>query len=128
MNVPEELQYTETHEWVKQDGDVYLCGITDYAQNELSDIVFVELPDVGKQVAQGDALCVVESVKAASDIYAPVSLTVVEVNEALESEPDLVNTDPYGDGWLCKVTLTKPAEAGELLSADQYTSQLEGEE
>ncbi len=126
MKVVAELSYTPTHEWVKQTDEGVSCGITDHAQNELSDIVFVELPEVGKTVAKGDMLCVVESVKAASDIYAPISGTVIKVNDDLFSAPDKINHDPYGDGWLCVVELSDASELDGLLSAEQYTGQLSG--
>ncbi len=123
-NVPENLRYTESHEWVDPaDGAALKIGITDHAQGQLGDLVFVELPTVGDEFDQGDACAVVESVKAASDIYAPVAGEVVAVNEALEDDPALVNTDPYGEGWLFAV---KPAEEGaveDLLDAETYAQQ-----
>ena len=100
MNVPQNLRYNTSHEWVLLEGDVATIGISDHAQEELTDVVFVELPPVGKTVDAGDPTAVVESVKAASDIYAPIAGEVVEVNDAVEADPSLVNTDPYGDGWL----------------------------
>src|ERR1043166_4024581 len=103
MNVPEHLQYTETHEWLHLDGETAAVGITDHAQAELTDIVYVELPKVGANVSAKQAVAVVESVKAASDIYAPVGGTIVAVNSALESDPGLVNRDPFGEGWLGKM-------------------------
>jgi len=125
MSVPTTLQYTETHEWVKKEGACYLCGITDYAQKELSDIVFVELPPIGKHVKKGETLCVVESVKAASDIYAPISGTVKEVNGVLSQSPEKVNADPYGS-WLCKLEPSNPAELSSLLAAAGYTAHIGG--
>ena len=123
-NVPENLRYTESHEWVDPaDGAALKIGITDHAQGQLGDLVFVELPTVGDEVDQGDSCAVVESVKAASDIYAPVAGEVVAVNEALEDDPALVNTDPYGEGWLFAI---KPAEEGaveDLLDAETYAQQ-----
>ncbi len=125
-NVPDNLRYTESHEWVDAaDGDAIRIGITDHAQEQLGDLVFVELPTVGDEFDQGDSCAVVESVKAASDIYAPIAGEVVAVNEALEDDPALVNTDPYGDGWLFAV---KPAEADaaeDLLDAETYAQQLD---
>jgi len=111
MNVPDDLLYTETHEWVRLDGETACVGITDHAQEELTDIVFVEAPKVGTAVTVGQAVAVVESVKAASDIYAPIGGTVTETNPALETDPGLVNRDPYGEGWLFRVKV----EAGEQL-------------
>jgi glycine cleavage system H protein len=123
-NVPENLRYTESHEWVDPaDSAALKIGITDHAQGQLGDLVFVELPAVGDEIDQGDSCAVVESVKAASDIYAPVAGEVVAVNEALEDDPALVNTDPYGEGWLFAL---KPAEEGaveDLLDAETYAQQ-----
>ena len=126
---PEELKYTESHEWVsvEEDGTVRV-GITDHAQEALGDLVFVELPNVGERVDQGDACAVVESVKAASDIYSPISGEVVAVNEALADDPGIVNADPYGDGWLFTVEPSEPAELDALLDAEAYEEQLEEEE
>lgn len=126
MKVAAELSYTPTHEWVKKTDQGMVCGITDHAQSELSDIVFVELPEIGKTVAKGDMLCVVESVKAASDIYAPISGTVITANEDLSHAPDKLNHDPYGDGWICVIEPSDASELNGLLSAEQYTAQLEG--
>ena len=111
MNIPNGLFYTKTHEWVKQEGKEAVAGVTDHAQSELSDVVFIELPKVGRVVKQEEACAVVESVKAAFDIYAPVSGKVVRVNAALEKDPALVNKDPYGEGWFFVV---EPSDAGEL--------------
>lgn len=129
MNVPDDLKYAESHEWVRRDGDRARVGITDHAQSELSDVVFVELPKVGARVEAKQAVAVVESVKAASDIYAPVSGTVVEVNEALESDPSLVNNDAFGEGWLFVVTVDSDAidaELGALKNAAEYSEQIGG--
>lgn len=121
MNVPNDLSYTKSHEWVRRDGDLLVVGITDFAQQQLGDITFVELPGVDESFeAEGDA-AVVESVKAASDIYSPVDGTVVEVNEALEDEPELINSSPYEAGWLFKLRAADDAE-DKLLSASDYTS------
>ena len=121
MNVPDDLKYALTHEWLRADGTV---GITDHAQHELTDIVYVELPKVGAEVAAGDQICVVESVKAASDIYSPAAGKVVAVNDALTADPALLNTDPYGAGWIFKLQI----EAGEadpgLKSAADYRAQI----
>lgn len=125
-NFPEDLKYTETHEWVsvEADGSVRI-GISDHAQESLGDLVFVELPEVGDSVAQGDACAVVESVKAASDIYSPITGEVLAVNEALEDDPGLVNADPYGDGWLFQVSLDDPGELENLLDAEAYEGSLD---
>ena len=119
--IPEELKYTKEHEWVreKDDGNVEV-GITDHAQMSLGDLVYVELPDVDSEVSSGDAFAVVESVKAASDVYLPLTGKIVEVNEALDDAPELVNSDPYGDGWLIRFRPDSPAELDELLSGDDY--------
>ncbi|MDQ7011926.1 MAG: glycine cleavage system protein GcvH [Mariprofundaceae bacterium] len=123
MTIPADLKYTKDHEWVRIDGDTAIFGITDHAQEALGDIVFVELPDIGRNVAAGEAYAVVESVKAVSDVYAPVSGEITEVNEALEGEPELVNTDPYGAGWIVKVSIRDGQV--ELLNDDEYTTFLE---
>jgi glycine cleavage system H protein len=112
--------YTEDHEWVEVDGDVATVGITDYAQGQLGDIVFVEVPEEGSQVTKGDEAAVVESVKAASDVYAPVSGTVIEGNPALGEEPDLVNQDPEGEGWFFKLTLSDAGELDALMDEAKY--------
>lgn len=120
MNVPDELRYQTSHEWVRLEGDIATIGITDHAQEELTDVVFVELPAVGRDVDAGDPTAVVESVKAASDIYAPVSGEVVEVNDSVEADPALVNTDPYGQGWIFKLKVKDAAQIEGLLDADGY--------
>ncbi|WP_294288675.1 glycine cleavage system protein GcvH [uncultured Sphingomonas sp.] len=112
--------FTQDHEWIDVDGQVGTVGITDYAQGQLGDIVFVEVPDEGRQLSKGDDAAVVESVKAASDVYAPVGGTVLEGNPALADQPDLVNTDPEGEGWFFKVTLADEGELGELMDEDAY--------
>ena len=112
--------FSEDHEWIDVDGDTGTVGITDYAQGQLGDITFVELPDAGTAVKKGDAPCVVDSVKAASDVYAPVSGTVTESNAALEGEPELVNTDPEAGGWLFRLTLSDPGELDGLMDATAY--------
>ena len=117
MNVPDDLRYAKSHEWLRADGTV---GITDHAQHELSDVVFVDLPAVGKVVKAGEVVCVVESVKAASDIYAPVSGTVTATNPGLATNPALVNTDAYGEGWMFKLELANPAERDALMDAAAY--------
>jgi glycine cleavage system H protein len=124
MLVPEDLKYAETHEWVRIDKTIGTVGITDHAQAELTDIVFVELPKVGAKVTAKQQAAVVESVKAASDIYSPVSGEVTEVNSQLESEPALVNTAPYAEGWLFKVQLEEGADLSELKDAAAYRAQI----
>ena len=118
-NIPDQLRYRDSHEWVDPTLDLSPVGITDHAQAELTDVVFVDLPKTGP-VTAGQQVCVVESVKAASDIYAPVSGEIVEVNEALNAEPGLINTDPYGAGWIFKVKLSSPDEAASLMDAAAY--------
>jgi glycine cleavage system H protein len=119
-NVPADLRYARSHEWVRVEGDTATVGITDHAQHELTDVVFVELPAVGRQLRAGEACAVVESVKTASDVYAPVSGTVIAVNEALAGNPGLVNSAPYGEGWFFKLKLAQPAELDQLLDAAAY--------
>ncbi len=126
-NTPSDLKYATSHEWVRLDGDIVTVGITDHAQEALGDLVFVELPEVGDEVGAGDEAGVVESVKAASDIYAPVSGEVVEINAALEDTPELINTDPYGEGWMYKIKVAAIDELDDLLSADEYDSQVAAE-
>jgi glycine cleavage system H protein len=120
MQVPEDLRYSEDHEWVKVADGVATIGITDYAQEELGDIVFVELPQVGATLAQGATLGVVESVKAVSDVYVPVTGTVVEVNRHLADHPETINESPYGDGWMVRLSMTTPSELARLMTAEQY--------
>lgn len=120
MQIPETLRYSEEHEWVLVEDGVATIGITDHAQEELGDIVFVELPAIGAALAKAGTLGVVESVKAVSDVYAPVAGTVTTVNEALTAKPETINEDPYGAGWMVKVTLANPAEVEALMTAAQY--------
>lgn len=121
-DIPKDLRYTESHEWLEeQDDGNWRVGITDHAQNQLGELVFVELPEVDTEVGTGDACGVVESVKAASDIYAPITGKIVAINESLEDEPDLINTDCYGDGWLFEIEATNSDELEELMDADDYT-------
>ena len=120
-NVPQELRYTKSHEWVKrEDDDTLTVGITDHAQNELTDIVFVELPEVGKEVKKGEELCVVESVKSVSEIYSPISGKVVDVNKNLDDSPEIVNESPYDDGWLVKLEIKDKSEIDSLLDVKLY--------
>jgi glycine cleavage system H protein len=123
-NIPAPLRYAASHEWIKVEGDIGTVGISDHAQAELSDVVFVDLPKVGAKTTAGAAIAVVESVKAASDIYSPVSGEVVEVNADLVKRPELVNTDPYGAAWLYKVKLSDPGEPDKLKDAAGYKAQL----
>jgi len=127
--VPVELGYAATHEWAKQDEEgLIVIGISDHAQDALGDIVYVELPEVGQQIVAGEEAGVVESVKAASDIYAPVSGAVAEINDALEDSPETVNQDPYGDGWFFKLKVTDERELDDLLDAEAYEELCEGED
>ena len=121
MNVPDDLRYAKSHEWLRADGT---AGITDHAQLELTDVVFVDLPAIGKTVNAGDVICVVESVKAASDIYAPAAGKVVAANADLTANPALVNTDPYGAGWMFKLELSNPADRDALMDAGAYRAQI----
>lgn len=125
--LPEQLKYTATHEWLEQTGNEARVGITDHAQQLLGDLVFVELPEIGKTVAAGETLGVLESVKAASDYYAPVSGVVTAVNQVLVDHPELLNQDPYGKAWLVQLTINDSAEQAHLLSASQYAETIAGE-
>jgi len=120
MNLPEGLKYTKEHEWVKIDGDIATVGITDFAQQQLTDIVFVELPEKGKRVEQSKQAAVVESVKSVSDIFAPLSGEVTEVNSSIVDTPEKLNKDPYGEGWLFKIKITDRSKIDNLLSAKEY--------
>jgi glycine cleavage system H protein len=124
MNVPDDLRYAESHEWVRVEGDNARVGITDHAQAELTDVVFVELPKVGAKATAKNQIAVVESVKAASDIYAPVGGTVLEVNKALEGNPALINTDPFGEGWIFVVKMDAPDDVKQLKDAAGYRQQI----
>lgn len=127
MEFPEELKYSKEHEWTRMEDGRVVIGITDHAQEELGDIVFTELPDVGTELEQNGTFGVVESVKAVSDLYSPVSGKVVEVNDALKEEPELINSDPYGDGWMIIVELSDESELDDLFSADEYKAFIEEE-
>lgn len=120
VKVPKELKYTREHEWVRLDDNVVTIGVTDYAQSEMGDVVFVELPEVGSTKSAGDQLAVVESVKAVSDVFSPVSGTVESVNESLEDTPELINDDCYGEGWIARIKIADSAELDELMSAEEY--------
>ena len=124
MNVPDELLYTESHEWTKREGDNVRVGITDHAQSELTDVVYVELPKMDRQANAKEGIAVVESVKAASDIYAPVKGTVVEVNKALEADPGLINREPYGQGWIFVLKLDNADDLKQLKDAEGYKKQI----
>ena len=123
-DIPTDLKYTSSHEWVSVGGDTAIIGISDHAQEELTELVFIELPDLGRELTAGDPCAVVESVKTASDIYSPLSGEVIETNDALETEPGTVNEDPYGDGWFFKIRLSNLDELDALLSPDDYAGQL----
>ena len=125
MELPEGLKYSKEHEWVLVEGHVAIIGITEYAQQELGDIVYVELPDVGEKIVKDDPFGAVESVKAVSDIYAPVSGTVIEVNDALPDSPETINDDPYGDGWMIKVEMSDKDDLKDLMSAEEYAEYVE---
>jgi glycine cleavage system H protein len=124
MNIPSDLRYNSSHEWVRLEGDIITVGITDHAQAELTDVVFVELPAVGRKVDHGDPTAVVESVKAASDIYAPLSGEITEANPEVEADPALVNTDHYGKGWIFKMRLNDAASVSQLMDAAAYAAMI----
>jgi len=127
-DIPEDLKYTKTHEWVRVDGEEATTGITDFAQHELSDIVYVEVTTVGQQVKQGDTIGTIEAVKAVSDTYAPVSGEVIAGNESLKDAPDKVNKDPYGEGWIARLRVSNPGELGSLLDAAAYAEHVKKSE
>ncbi len=120
MDTPEELKYSKDHEWIRVEGDVCTIGITDYAQGELGDVVYVEMPETGSSISKGESFGTIEAVKAVSEVYSPVSGEVVEINDKLEGEPALVNQSPYGDGWMIKLKLTNPDELSDLMDAAAY--------
>ena len=124
MNIPKDLRYTEEHEWVYVEDDVATIGITDYAQGELGDIVFVELPEIGSEVKQMEVFGTIEAVKAVSDLYAPVSGQVVEVNTALANEPETINKEPYDRGWMIKIKMSDPKEVESLLTHENYKEKI----
>ena len=125
LKIPSDVKFTKNDEWLRLEGDTATVGISDYAQDQLNDIVYVEFPDVGATFAQGAAFGVVESVKAASDIFMPIGGTITEVNKALEDTPETINSDPYGKGWLIKFKVTKAAEADSLMDAEAYKAYCE---
>jgi glycine cleavage system H protein len=118
--VRDDLKYTDSHEWIKITGDTVIVGITDHAQSELTDIVFVELPEIGKEIKKGDELCVVESVKSVSEIYAPISGKIANINKNLEDVPETINESPYDEGWLVEIEISDESEIDELLDAKSY--------
>jgi glycine cleavage system H protein len=127
MNFPENLKYTKEHDWARVEGNRAVVGITDYAQQELGDVIFVELPETDNEVEHMEPFGTIESVKAVSDLYSPVSGRVVETNGVLENEPELVNTDPYGKGWMIVVEMSDPSELDTLMSAEEYSTLVESE-
>ena len=126
MNIPAELRYSSDHEWVRVDGATATIGITEYAQDALGDVVFVEMPDTGLAVAAGESFSEVESTKSVSDIYAPITGAIAEVNTDLESQPELLNSDPYGAGWICRIEISDPSELDGLMDAEAYRALTEG--
>jgi glycine cleavage system H protein len=126
MENPIDRKYSKEHEWIKIDGDIATIGITDYAQDQLTDVVFVELPGVGKQIKQNGNLCVVESVKSVSDVFSPISGEIVEVNKALDNSPELVNNEPFEGGWIAKLKTKNKAELDQLMTTEQYNKFLTG--
>lgn len=126
MNIPENLKYTKDHEWVKTDGDILTIGITDFAQGELGDVVFIEVETVGETLEQEEAFGTIEAVKTVSDLFMPVDGEVVEFNEALDANPEIVNKDAFGDGWIIKVKMSDPSQAEDLLDYNQYKELIEG--
>lgn len=124
MSLPENLKYTREHEWIRVDGDVAVVGITDFAQGELGDIVFVEIETVGETLDKGETFGTVEAVKTVSDLFMPVAGEVTEFNTALEDRPELINKDPYGEGWMIRIRLSDPAQLDELMDADAYQAML----
>ena len=128
MNIPDDRRYSSDHEWIQRsdDGDVVRVGVTDYAQDSLGDVVFVEVPEIGQTVKAADTVTEVESTKSVSDIYAPVSGTIVSANDDLDDQPELLNSDPYGDGWICSIEMSDPSQYDELLDAAGYRALTEG--
>jgi glycine cleavage system H protein len=126
MNIPAELRYSSDHEWVRVEGTTATIGITEYAQDALGDVVFVEMPDSGLAVAAGESFSEVESTKSVSDIYAPITGSISEVNAELESQPELLNSDPYGAGWICRIEISDPSELDGLMDAEAYRALTEG--
>lgn len=127
MNIPQELKYSKDHEWIRIEGNIAYIGITDFAQGELGDIVYVEMESLDEELSEGEVMGSIEAVKTVSDIFMPVSGTVIEINDKLESEPETVNSDPYNEGWLAKIEISNPDEISSLLDANEY-KKLIGEE
>jgi glycine cleavage system H protein len=126
VNIPADLRYSSDHEWIRQDGNTVTIGITEFAQDSLGDVVFVEAPEASSVVVAGDSFTEVESTKSVSDIYAPVSGTIVAINDKLDDTPELLNSDPYGDGWLCSIEMSDPSQLDGLMDADSYRALTEG--
>ncbi len=124
--IPDDLRYTKEHEWIRAEGNHGTIGITDYAQNALTDIVFVELPEIGKKAMQSKTLCTIESVKSVSDVFAPASGNVIEANNELKDKPENINNEPYGKGWIAKISISNKNELNNLMNAEQYKKYLEG--
>lgn len=124
MNIPQDLQYTKEHEWIKMEGDVATIGITDFAQEQLGDIVYVEIETLDEEIEGNEVFGTVEAVKTVSDLFMPITGTVIELNEALADQPELVNSDPYGEGWMIKVKIVEGADLSNLLSAEQYQGEI----
>ena len=120
MSIPTEIKYTKEHEWISLDGEVAMIGITDHAQSQLGDIVFVELPDVDREINQNETFGVIEAVKTVADLFAPVKGLIIEINSSLEDSPDLINSDPYGTGWIIKVKVSDSSQYDSLMSSDEY--------
>ncbi|MEC7871709.1 MAG: glycine cleavage system protein GcvH [Candidatus Neomarinimicrobiota bacterium] len=120
MSIPTEIKYTKEHEWISLDGEVAMIGITDHAQSQLGDIVFVELPDVDSEISQNETFGVIEAVKTVADLFAPVKGLIIEINSSLEDSPDLINSDPYGTGWIIKVKVSDSSQYDSLMSSDEY--------
>jgi glycine cleavage system H protein len=125
MNIPENLYYTNDHEWIKLEGNTGIVGVTDFAQHQLGDIVFVDVATVGESIAENETFGTIEAVKTVSDMFMPVDAEVTEFNEALNDEPELINKDPYGAGWIVKITVTDPSKVSALLNAEQYKALIE---
>ncbi len=126
VNIPADLRYSSDHEWIRQDGNIVTIGITEFAQDSLGDVVFVEAPEAASVVVAGDSFTEVESTKSVSDIYAPVSGTIVAINDKLDDTPELLNSDPYGDGWLCSIEMSDPSQLEGLMDAGSYRALTEG--
>lgn len=124
MNIPSNLKYTKDHEWIRVEGNNAFIGVTEFAQGELGDVVFVEIETVGETLAKGEAFGTIEAVKTVSDSYMPVAGKVIEKNQKIESTPDVINKDPYGDGWMIKIEISNAAELNDLLTSDQYSAQI----